>query len=326
MPGSAHDRPKVLYIAGWGRSGTTLLDNLVGSHHGVFTAGEVTRMWELSFGERRLCGCGAPLLECDLWKAVFDRAFGGTPPDPNRMLELQRSAIPVWRTPSLVNAARRGQVCAGAAEYADVLSRLYRAIAAETGAGVIVDASKRPPDAVAAGLAEGVDPYLLHMIRDPRACAFSWQRTQVEPDSPVPSLMHRHGRLMNIGHWVSWNVASEMVAGIYPPGHYRRLRYEDFMTDPRGTLERIFEFHGEPVVGSPFTDRVTAHLPGNHTVAGNPKRFRTGEVRIRIDDEWRFRQAAVDRRTATALSLPLLPRYGYPANVLHGVPVGSTAV
>src|ERR1700742_3654095 len=117
MADSAHVRPKVLYIAGWGRSGTTLLDNLAGSHHGVFTAGDITRMWELSFGEGRLCGCGVPLTECDLWEAVFDRAFDGRPPDPRRMLELQRTAIPVWRTPSLVTAARRGRVGAGAAEY-----------------------------------------------------------------------------------------------------------------------------------------------------------------------------------------------------------------
>ncbi|TCK27883.1 sulfotransferase [Pseudonocardia endophytica] len=314
MPGSTTDRPKVLYIAGWGRSGTTLLDNLVGSHHGVFTAGEVTCLWKLSFVDGRLCGCGVPLLNCDLWRAILDRAFGG-PPDPYHMLELQRTAISVWRTPTMVSGARRGEIDAGVVEYADVLSRLYRAIAAETGASVIVDASKRPPDAVATGLAEGVDPYLLHMIRDPRACAFSWQRTMAQPDTSSPSLMHRHGRLMNIGHWVSWNLASEMVSRVYPEGHYTQLRYEDFMTDPRATMDRVMEFVGEPVVDSPFVDRTTALLPANHTVAGNPKRFRTGEVRIRLDDEWRHRQSAVDRRTATALALPLLPRYGYSAGV-----------
>lgn len=325
MSGSIPVRPKVLYIAGWGRSGTTLLDNLVGSHHGVFTAGEVTRMWELSFVEGRLCGCGVPLLSCDLWRAVLDRAFGGTPPDPRRMLDLQRTAIAVWRTPSLVAAARRGRVCPGAAEYADVLSRLYRAIAQETGASVIVDASKRPPDALTTGLAAGVDPYMVHMVRDPRACAFSWQRTMAEPDACTLSFMHRHGRLMNAGHWVSWNVASEMVARIYPDGHYRRLRYEDFMAEPRETVERIFGFLGEPVVGSPFLDPATARMPGNHTVAGNPKRFRTGDVRIRIDDEWRRRQGAADRRTATAFSLPLLARYGYRASLDDGEPVSPGA-
>lgn len=311
MPGPTTERPKVLYIAGWGRSGTTLLDNLVGSHHGVFTAGEVTCMWQMSFVEGRLCGCGVPLLDCPLWRAILERAFDGELPDPGRLLELQRTAIPVWRTPSLVAAARRGQVDRGVAEYTDVLSRIYRAIAAETGASVVVDASKRPPDAVATGLARGIDPYLLHMIRDPRACAFSWQRTMAEPDTAGQSFMTRHGRLMNIGHWVSWNLASEMVGGVYPDGHYQRLRYEDFMADPRGTMDRVLAFLGEPVVDSPFVDRSTARLPGNHTVAGNPKRFRTGEVRIRLDDEWRYRQSPVDRRTATALSLPLLPRYGY---------------
>src|SRR4029078_13725308 len=106
-------------------------------------------------------------------------------------------------------------------------------------------------------------------------------------------LRNRHGCLMNIGHWVSWTVAREMVGGASPEGRYQRLRYEDFMSDPQGTLARVFAFLGEPVVGSPFVDGATAVLPGNHTVAGNPKRFRTGEVRIRLDDEWRHRQSAV---------------------------------
>jgi hypothetical protein len=32
---------------------------------------------------------------------------------------------------------------------------------------------------------------------------------------------------------------------------------------------------------------------------------------LRVDDEWKTRQAPVDRALVTAMTLPLLARYGY---------------
>ncbi|MDL5160138.1 sulfotransferase family protein [Actinomycetospora termitidis] len=312
------DGPKVLYLVGWGRSGTTLMDNLLGAHPDVVTAGEVTQLWELGLLGRRRCGCGTPVPDCAFWAAVFDRAFGGPPPDPERMLALRHGPLAVLRTHALVEAVRRGDPPAGAAEYAGVLSRLYRAVADVAGARVVVDASKRPPDAVTTALADGVRPYLLHMVRDPRACAYSWQRVKADPSTARPEPMHRHGRLMNVGHWVSWNLLAERAARAYPPDRYLQLRYEDFMTAPRETVAQVFDLLGEPVPDGPFTDDRTVVLPGNHTIAGNPGRFRTGEITIGLDDEWRTAQRPLDRGVTTALSLPWLRHYGYPWRVPSG--------
>lgn len=316
--GPSTARPKVLYIVGWGRSGTTLMDNVLGSHPGVVTAGEVTRLWELGMVQGRRCGCGDPVLACRFWSAVFDRAFAGGLPDATRMVGLQKGPLAVVRTPALLAAARSGRHTPAVTEYADVLSRLYRAVAEETGCRVIVDASKRPPDAVLTALAGGIEPYLLHMVRDPRACAYSWQRTMVDPSATRLAHMHRHGRLMNVGHWVSWNLLAERIAHAYPPGRCRTVRYEDFMTAPRATVDTVLDMLGEPAVAGPFLDDRTVRLPANHTIAGNPGRFRTGEVPVRLDDEWRSAQRPLDRRVTTALSLPVLRRYGYPWRVPAG--------
>ena len=50
----------------------------------------------------------------------------------------------------------------------------------------------------------------------------------------------------------------------------------------------------------------------NHTVAGNPARHRHGLVPMRLDDEWRTAMPTRDRRLVTAMTYPLLRRYGYP--------------
>ena len=66
---------KVLYIAGWGRSGSTILDNVLGQVDGFFSAGELMFLWRRGLIEGRLCGCGRPLRDCDVWMHILDRAY-----------------------------------------------------------------------------------------------------------------------------------------------------------------------------------------------------------------------------------------------------------
>jgi hypothetical protein len=70
---------------------------------------------------------------------------------------------------------------------------------------------------------------------------------------------------------------------------------------------------GEDPPGSLFTGEPTVTLAPTHSVKGNPDRFRTGPIEIRLDDEWRRAMRPRDRRVVTALTWPLLLRYGYAA-------------
>jgi hypothetical protein len=57
--------------------------------------------------------------------------------------------------------------------------------------------------------------------------------------------------------------------------------------------------------------RHASELGANHTVAGSLVRLRQGRVSIPLDDEWTSRLPPADRRLVTALTWPLLRRYGY---------------
>jgi hypothetical protein len=88
------------------------------------------------------------------------------------------------------------------------------------------------------------------------------------------------------------------------------LRYEDFAASPRETIAAVLAFLGEDAE-LPFADGATVELGVNHTVAGNPNRFRTGPVTIALDSEWRSRMPRPRRLAVRALTWPLLLRYGY---------------
>ena len=68
---------KVLFLAGWQRNGSTLLQRMLGQIEGVFPAGELWYVWEQGLLENRLCGCGSRFRDCPFWVEVFERAFGG---------------------------------------------------------------------------------------------------------------------------------------------------------------------------------------------------------------------------------------------------------
>jgi hypothetical protein len=307
---------KVLYIIGWGRSGSTIMDNLLGEIDGFVSVGELTYLWQRGLLEGRRCGCGAPVRECELWSEVLRRAFGAPLPpeaEPARVVALQRDISRVRQTWSLVRRSPADTQSDGSlAGYVDVAARLYRALAQVTGARVIVDSSKRPSDAALLRLVPGVAPYFVQLVRDPRAVAFSWRRRKAQLDRNRPADLVQHGPIDSTLSWVGWNLAAEAIRRRYDPRRSMLLRYEDFVARPRAALVAMAELAGEHPAELPLRGARTARLAPNHTVSGNPSRFKTGTVELREDTQWIGAQRARDRVAVTTLALPLLRRYGYP--------------
>lgn len=194
--------------------------------------------------------------------------------------------------------------------YTRLLGATYAAIAEVTGARVIVDSSKRPSDVAALHLVPGVSPYAVHLVRDPRAVAYSWHRRKAHLDRSAPTEMRRHGTAASTLSWSFWNAAIEMLRRS-DHAESKRLRYEDFVVDPRRAIQTIVDMVGEDVSELPFVDGKTVRLSGNHTISGNPSRFSTGTVLLKSDDDWIREQSLKDRMIATSLAAPLLHRYGY---------------
>src|SRR5437870_4438917 len=105
-PPEASMRPvRVLYIGGCGRSGSTLLDRMLGQVPGVCSLGELTHLWR-GLLDNAECGCGAPIRDCPFWRAVGECAFGGWQAlDAVEMVRLQRSVLRQRYVPFMVAPA-----------------------------------------------------------------------------------------------------------------------------------------------------------------------------------------------------------------------------
>ncbi len=167
-------RVKVLYIAGFGRSGSTVLGNILGEIEGFFHGGELNFIWEHNLIENRLCGCGTRFDECEVWGSVMKRAFGGTDGvNAREMVWLQASGTRTRHVPLMLSAWGRRVLASRLEKYMARLERLYRAVQESTGSRVIVDSSKLPSYGYVLGMTPGIDLNVVHLIRDPRAAAYS---------------------------------------------------------------------------------------------------------------------------------------------------------
>ena len=310
-------RQKVLFIMGMTRSGSTVLDNVLGEIEGFFSAGEVRLIWKRGVRESRSCGCGLPVLDCPVWREVLADAYGN---DSRRTLDAkadaalrtQRTAVRIRHTWGLLRRNPKALPPERLREYVSTVAPLYRSIGAMTGASVIIDSSKRPPDAALLRLVPGLDVYVVHLVRDPRAVAYSWRRTKEQPDPNGPASLSTNGTVHSTTRWIYRNVAAEAVIRTLPSDRVFQLRYESFVAHPGATVRSMMRFLEEEGPGPVFRDERSVELRTNHTVSGNPSRFRIGAVRLTDDGEWKVRQRKRHRIVATAVTLPLLRRYGYP--------------
>lgn len=310
------DRPaKVLYIAGIGRSGSTLVARALGGAEGLTAVGEAMHFFGRGLTNNELCGCGRPVRQCPLWGRVAERLTQSGVPLPTSAIErLRHRATEGRHLPALLSPIRTPGFDRKLADYRDHLSRLYREIRRVSGGRVIVDSSKNAGYARVLREAPGVDLHLVHLVRDSRGVAHSLQKRTRRPGvrwSNGDELLDRRGPGTAA---VFWSAAQLLVESLGPGASgYVRVRYRDFVRSPAATLRRLLQ-----EVGEFRGPRQLAHvrdgaleLDSQHILAGNPMRDQRGAVVLEEDLEWRRQLGTAGRGIVTALTLPLLSRYGY---------------
>lgn len=308
----------VLGIAGAGRSGSTLLELMLGEATGAVCAGEVTHLWGRGLVENQLCGCGVGFRECAFWQGVLADVFAREGvPDGADLRDRREDLMTLRRIPALASGKGPGQP-----EYSEVMGRLYQAVAERAGVKTVIDSSKYPPEAFFLAGLPGVDVVLVQLVRDSRAVVHSWQRHRVRPEIHwKQEEMPRYPTLKVAVAWVVFNRLIERARKRVARSIL--VRYEDLVASPRATLAAIADIAGLELRHEGSLETLTLH--GNHTVSGNPLRFKRGEITVRNDAEWEEGMKPGARLLTNLVTGPWLHRYGYPIRPHRPRRSGSTA-
>jgi len=302
---------KVLYIAGYSRSGSTIFEQVLGELKHFFAVGELKYIWHDGFLKDYLCGCGVPIKSCHFWKKVAQDAFGAVEKvNWPHIVELRSRVDRMRYLPLLISGWQPKRFLARLTEYSDLLEKLYGAIQNVSNSKVIIDSSKYPPGVRILQRLPNIDLHVVHLVRDSRAVAYSWRRKKVKLEIPgEKTFMRQYNPIKTAAWWMLYNSQVELLGRRVPK--YLRIRYEDFVNDPEATLSEVLSLVKENVASPAFISERKVNLSPNHGVAGNPVRFNNGIIELRTDNEWRSNMNGFEMHLATIISSPLLLKYGY---------------
>ncbi len=300
---------KVLYIGGTGRTGSTLLDRILGSAPGWFSGGELAFLWRHGLVAGGLCACGSELRVCEVWAPVLDAIGRDAPIDAQRMVDLRRNFWSI-HLPLMAVPGETKRRLDSLEEFPEVVERLYNAVGDVTGCRVFVDSSKEPHYSMILRERTDLDIRFLHLVRDPRAIGQSWSRRRSETGHRDAVEMERRGPLKVMGYFNVSNLAAERFWRD-EPGRYLRVRYEDFVENPQKWLAVIANFMGEDLDLTGVLDGKMFTPGPTHTVWGNPNRFDAEPRPIRSDDAWKKEQSKLTSLFLSVSTFPVSSHYGY---------------
>lgn len=251
MNNGAHAQPRLVFIASLGRSGSTLLDLLLGANPSIVGLGEVWKTLRLAAEDQHTCTCGREGLECPVWGAVLARRRA----EPN---------LPMGDS------------------YRQVIEEAGRA----HGTGVVlVDSSKDLPVLREVTGIMQKQFSVLFLLKDVRAYAASAADADKEPGATAVKDALRRSSFLRALQWYQRNRAFAdylRESGL----QFMQLGYEELCFRPELILGKICQFAGVPFDGA----MLTPTRSNSHILRGNPMRWDpTRRKAIMYDNRWFYR-------------------------------------
>ncbi|TCS41925.1 sulfotransferase [Reinekea marinisedimentorum] len=298
----------LVVFVGAGRSGSTLIDLLLERNKFCFAVGELRYFFSRSIGKNQLCSCGDTVFDCLFWSELAKKTARLELTSDYGYFNFFERLRNFYR---LLLSRYFGCYRKESQEYTAVNMMLLDYIFSKAGKSVIVDSSKFPFRALAAKilLARNVDVRLVHLVRDPRAVAYSWTTVKKRPEIKDEEVyMDRHSFVYSSLLWALIDVSCKFVKLFYSRDQKITIRYEDFCVDPVGSYSGLSEFMtGVPDMSLDLDEQ---HNSPSHALSGNPIRFNK-ILKVSRDDRWLKNTSKFKRVIFGVLLYPLLKSHGY---------------
>ncbi len=299
----------VIFITCIGRSGSTIIANILGQYEHCIHIGELNEIWERGYKNNFLCGCHRPFQKCLFWTHIIKNEIKDNA-ELQKLInvgEYLRSTQPLFFLKSIIFGRKRSLKI-----YADHIKNIYLKIYTNGNKRVIIDSTKYTSYGYMLRFIKNIDFHIIHLVRDPRAVAYSWSKIKVRENRiNETEYMPRKSTFRATLTYIM----SYMFAQIYFKNQkykYTILRYEDFIEDPEYYIEKIMNRYKMNKPNSLFQSKNTVNLKKiSHTITGNPIRFNIGNIPLKLDDEWKRKLNPKNEKLIKFLSWPLMLKHGY---------------
>ncbi|MGK0437177.1 MAG: hypothetical protein ACJATK_000116 [Paracoccaceae bacterium] len=299
-----------LYIGGAGRSGSTLLEILLGNQQNLVCVGEVREYFHYLSDNNMPCGCGEYIHKCDFWQKV-NESLEQQGVDLNKIADISKRLTQsriFWKLPLLRKFSSDWSTLV------ESTRALYDTVASISGAKYIIDSSKSATHlAVLKEFKSKDELKVIHQIRDPRGVAYSWSQNikQIKTKNG-PVEFPRRAFFMSGIRWLLENLVMEYMSRDLD---YTRVSYEAMTENPRQTIVGALNTIGLPAEEfeiSTEEQRVITLQPHiSHPIGGNPMRKSADGAKIICDTKWKSELSTANKLGLGLITYPGLKRYGY---------------
>lgn len=270
---------QLIYIVGFGRSGSTLIESKIVDAFNGCGLGEVFFIWERGVINNDLTADGKPFRESDFWRRVFSGRKMST--SETIAAKVNMKTVADFRGNRISDFFNKTASASSVNKLATNISPLYQRALAETSSSFLIDSSKYPRYGRAIADTTDLSVGFLHIYRDPRAVVHSWQRVKARRESTGNGkmTMARSRTIFGpIWRWISFNEEALKLRE-RDTSKYIAMSYEEFCNDPESALALIQNTFDIPL-------RPREKRSEWYSVSGNPARFDGNLVDIKVDDQW----------------------------------------
>lgn len=285
----------VIYVCSSGRSGSTLLDLLLGSHSNAFSLGEIEHLPK-NLALDTPCSCGATARSCEFWATAVEQLcrdlrvdVRGDPYRLNLGFYLATRVIDPSHQTERYKRRRRFVLALKHAEYAGWVGsgvlrvfgrdfeegvrntlRLYEVVRKNSNKRVLIDSSKEYRKAIALFKARPKQVKVILLHRDGRGVFYSKKKSGFSAQRCVKPWVRFYSRAIPL---LNKHIPDECLV---------RVRYEDLAGAPEATIKGVCERVGLSFEKKMLDFREATH----HVLNGNEMRLKDVSG-IRVDDAWR---------------------------------------
>ncbi len=230
----SENNPRIIYIAGFERSGSTILDIMVGNMHNHFSVGEISFYPVNGIVDNEFCSCGSRVLDCIFWKKVTERW------NKERQLSIEAYNRIHWnnfRNKRFFNLMKN--LMFPDREFKTFVADtrlLYQIVWQENGGQVIIDSSKSPYRLLLLKKA-GFTPRVIHVVRKISGVLYSAQKL-IKKD-PTKGIEKELGNRNPANVLVTWLLNNLFVRRFSSGLNRTVIRYENFIQSPESELGKI---------------------------------------------------------------------------------------
>lgn len=293
----------LIYVSSNGRSGSTLLEMLIGNHSSCFTTGEFQMLPSELKENKQFCGCGVRVSECEFWSQIYrdnkkaiekgtiGRFRNGTG-NSGKVVRLNEIMTTIFS-----RFIDREKITIYGRDNFEVLNAVCNSKDFD-GSTFLIDASKDPYRLKWLALSGYFNLYAIHIVKEPQAMVYSFAKGR---KSFIKTIYYTVRMSLR---WIVENlIIDQMIKCYIPQNRSLRLKYENLASDHNFEMKRVFKF----LSLDPNDIPATTIFSENHAISGNAMRFKSKE--ITLDRGWQNNMSTLNKFIVFFLTVPF--RYLY---------------